>query len=63
LIKTAGLLALTNSLTVGADIYLGVDGALTNTAPTDSGSLIQKLGRVLSSSQILFSVASGETVA
>jgi len=62
LVKTSGLLALANSLSAGAEIFLGLDGAMAISPPTESGNLVQKVGRVLNGSQVFFAIMSGREI-
>lgn len=45
------------SLTAAAQYFLGVDGAVTATAPTASGTIIQQVGKAGSTTSLLFEKA------
>lgn len=62
LVKTSGLMALTNSLPAGSEIFLGLDGAIAVLPPTESGDLVQKVGRVLNGNQVFFAISSGREI-
>ncbi len=54
-----------SNLTPGAPVYLGeTDGAVTATAPSDSGDYVQTLGQAVSSTEFIINIESvGSTVA
>ena len=62
IVKTSGLLALANSLSAGSEIFLGLDGAMAISPPTESGNLVQKVGRVLNGNLVFFAIASGREI-
>jgi hypothetical protein len=51
-----------NLLTAGTNIYLGLDGVFTDTAPSASGKLVQKVGRVINANTIYFNIQIGRTI-
>jgi len=62
LVKTSGLLEVTANLTPEADLFLGIDGNLAESPPTESGCLVQKTGRAVSANKVFFNIADGREI-
>ena len=62
LVKTSGLLEVTATLTPGTDLFLGIDGNLSESPPTESGCFVQKTGRAVSANKVFFNIADGREI-
>ncbi len=54
--------ALTSGIDLGRVIYLGTDGGITDTAPITSGTIVQKVGKVLDPDTVLFNLQTGRAI-
>ena len=53
-VVTSGVMNIaSHGLTLGADIFIGTGGGITNTKPTGESGLIQKIGKVVSANHII----------
>lgn len=54
--------AITSGIAAGSVIYLGAAGGITDTVPSASGAIVQKIGKVLDADNILFNIQAGRTI-
>lgn len=54
--------ALTSGIAAGSVLYLGVVGGITDTAPSTSGAIVQKVGKVLDADNVLFNLQIGRGI-
>ena len=53
-----GTITMGSGLTVGATQFLGTAGALTETPPTSSGTVVQKIGKAIDTNKVLVDIES-----
>ena len=62
LVLGEGVYEVANLLAAGATIYLGLDGAFSDTAPSSSGKLVQKVGRTINANSVYFNIQIGRII-
>ena len=54
--------AITSEIVAGSTLYLGTAGGITDIMPSASGSIVQKVGKVLDADTVLFNIQAGRTI-
>tara|TARA_B100000609_G_C16958122_1_gene302576 strand:- start:8 stop:421 length:414 start_codon:yes stop_codon:yes gene_type:complete len=54
--------AITSGIDPGSVLYLGTEGGVTDTAPSASGEIVQKVGKVLDAATVLFNLQIGRSI-
>jgi predicted transcriptional regulator len=53
---------LTSGIAAGSVLYLGTVGGITDTAPSESGEIVQKVGKVIDADTVLFNIQAGRMI-
>jgi len=61
-VMTPEKVALTSEFAAGRIIYLDTAGGITDTAPSTSGEIFQKVGKVLDADTVLFNIQAGRAI-
>jgi hypothetical protein len=61
-VMTPEKVALTSEFAAGSIIYLDTAGGITDTAPSTSGEIFQKVGKVLDADTVLFNIQAGRAI-
>lgn len=54
--------SITSGIAAGSILYLGTAGGITDTAPSESGEIVQKVGKVLDADTVLFNIQTGRII-
>ena len=54
--------AITSGIAAESVLYLGTAGGITETAPSTSGEIIQKVGKILDADTVLFNIQAGRII-
>jgi hypothetical protein len=61
-VMTPAKAAVTSGIAAGSILYLGTAGGITETVPSTSGEIIQKVGKVLDVDTVLFNIQAGRVI-
>jgi len=61
-VMTPGKAAIASGIAAGSVLYLGTAGGIIGTAPSASGAIVQKVGKVLDDDTVLFNIQAGRII-
>jgi hypothetical protein len=61
-VLTPEKITITSGIAPGSVIYLDLSGGINDTAPSTSGTIVQKVGKVLDADTVLFNLQTGRAI-